>query len=59
MISYLGAKPASPGHSVEVGVGVLRHVVVEHDVDALNVHSAAKQVGGDQDSLERSINISS
>ena len=36
---------------MEVGVGVLRHVVVEHDVDSLDVHAAAEQVGGDQDSL--------
>ena len=34
---------------MEVGVGVLRHVVVEDDVDALNVHASAKQVGGHQD----------
>ncbi len=38
---------------MQVGVGVLRHVVVEHDVDALNVHAATEQVGGDQDALER------
>ena len=36
---------------MEVGVGVLRHVVVEDDVDPLDVHPAAEQVGGHQDPL--------
>ena len=44
-------KPASPSNSVQVSVGVLGHVVVEDDVDALDVHSTAKQVGGDQNPL--------
>ena len=48
----LGAESTGPGHPVEVGVGVLGHVVVEHDVDALDVHAAAEQVRGDQDALE-------
>ena len=29
----------------------LRHVVVDHDVDPLNVDPAPHQVGGDQDAL--------
>ena len=36
---------------MKVGVSVLGHVVVEDNVDSLNVHTTAKQVGGDQDSL--------
>ena len=36
---------------MQVGVCVLRHVVVEDDVDSLDVHPAAEQVGGDQDPL--------
>merc|ERR1719336_2444938 len=47
----LGTKPASPSNSVQVCVCVLRHIVVEDDVNALNVHSTAKQVGGDQNPL--------
>ena len=40
-------------YSVEVGVRVFRHVVVEDDVDPLDVHAPPKQVGGHQDaSLE-------
>lgn len=42
-------EPACKAHSVQVGVGILGHVVVEDDVDALNVHPSAKQVGGHQD----------
>ena len=34
---------------MQVGVGVLWHVVVEDDVDPLDVHPSAKQVGGHQD----------
>ena len=37
---------------MQVGVGVLGHVVVEHDVDSLDVHASAEQVGGDQDTLK-------
>ena len=32
-IFHLGSESASPGHPVEVGVAVLRHVVVEHNVN--------------------------
>ena len=35
----LGAEPARPRHSVQVGVRVLGHVVVEHNVHPLDVHS--------------------
>ena len=37
--------------AVQVGVRVLRHVVVEDDVDTLYVHATTKQVGGHQDAL--------
>merc|ERR1719273_1139728 len=46
-----GSKPSSPGHSVQVGVSVLGHVVVEDNVDSLNVHATTEEVGGDKDSL--------
>ena len=36
---------------MQVGVWVLWHVVVEDNVDSLNVHASAKQVGGHQDAL--------
>ena len=44
-------QPASPGNSVQICVCVLRHVVVEDNVDALNVHATAEQVGGDENPL--------
>ena len=37
---------------MEVGVSVLGHVIIEHNVDALYVHATAEQVGGDQNSLK-------
>ena len=37
--------------AVQVGVGVFRHVVVEDDVDALDVHAATEQIGCHQDAL--------
>jgi hypothetical protein len=38
-------------YPVKVSVRVLWHVVVEDNVDTLNVHASAKQVGGHQDAL--------
>ena len=35
----LGTKPAGSGHSVQVCVCVLWHVVVEHNVHSFNIHS--------------------
>ena len=53
-VTHLCSKPPSPGHPVEVGVGVLGHVIVEDDVDTLNVHATAEEVGGDKDALKAS-----
>ena len=50
-MTHLGTKSTSPSNSVEVSVGILGHVVVEYNVDTLNVHTTAKQVGGHQDTL--------
>ena len=36
---------------MKVGVTVLWHVVVEHNVHPLNIHTSAKQVGSDKYSL--------
>ena len=52
MDDYLGSESASSSDSVEVGVGVLWHVVVEHDVDSLDVHATAEQVGSNQNALK-------
>ena len=37
MATHLGTESAGSGHTVEVGVSVLRHVVVEHDVHPTNI----------------------
>lgn len=37
--------------SVKVCVGILWHVIVEHNIDTFNVHSSTKQIGGDKDPL--------
>ena len=46
-------------YSVQVCVGVLRHVIVKDNVDSLNVHASAKQIRGNQypftEALERLI----
>ena len=49
---YLSSESAGASDSVQVGVGVLGHVVVEDDVDSLDVHATAEQVGGDQNALK-------
>ena len=46
-----GAEAARPRHPMQVRVGILGHVVVEDDVDSLDVHAAAEQVGRHQDAL--------
>jgi hypothetical protein len=47
----LGAEAASATHSVEVGVGVLGHVVVEDHVDSLDIDAATKDISGDEDAV--------
>jgi len=51
VFSTLSPLQIPPPHPVQIGVRVLWHVVVEHNVDPLNVHPSAKQVGGHQDPL--------
>lgn len=34
---------------MEVGVGVLGHVVVDHHIDTLDIDTSSKQVGGNHD----------
>ena len=53
---YLGTETSGTRDTMQVGVGVLGHVVVEHDVHALNVHAAAEQVCGHEDSLKKNKN---
>ncbi len=36
---------------MEVAVGIFGHVVVEHDVHALNVNTATKEVGSNKKTL--------
>jgi len=36
---------------MQIGVSVLRHIVVEHNIDTLNVNTSSKQIGGDKDAL--------
>lgn len=47
----LRAEATSAGHSVQIGVRVLGHVIVEHNVHTLDIHTTTEQVGRDQDSL--------
>jgi hypothetical protein len=46
----LGAESASAADTVEVGVGVVGHVVVEHDVDLLDVDATGEQIRRHQES---------
>ena len=36
---------------MKVGVGILGHVVIEDNVNSLNIHTTAEQVGSNQDTL--------
>lgn len=46
-----GAETTGTRHTMQIGVRVLGHVVVEHDVHSLNVHATTEQVCGDQNAL--------
>ena len=36
---------------MKIGIRVLRHVIVEDNIDSLNIHATAEQVGGNKNSL--------
>lgn len=36
---------------MEISVCILGHVIIEHNVDALNVHSTTEQIGCDKNAL--------
>ena len=42
-------------YSVQVGVRVLRHVVVEDYVDPFDVHASSKEIRSHQDSLAKAL----
>ena len=47
----LGAEAPGAADAVQVLVGLVREVVVDDDVDALDVDAAAEEVGRHQDAL--------
>lgn len=49
--STFGAKPSGSGHSVQICIGVLWHVIVEHNIHSLDIHTTPKQVSGHEYSL--------
>lgn len=38
-------------YPVQVGIGILWHVIVKHNVDSLDIHATAEQVCGHQDAF--------
>ena len=42
-------------YSVQICVGVLRHVVVEDNVDPFDVHASSKEIRSHQDSLAEAL----
>ena len=59
----LGAEATSSAHAMQVRRRLLRHVVVKHHVDLLNVDTSGEELCGDQDSqlklLERVVDLNS
>jgi hypothetical protein len=49
--TYCIVKQYLKAYAVQVRVRVFGHVVVEHDINALNIHATSEQVGGDEDAL--------
>ncbi len=42
-------------YPVQIGVGALRHVVVEDNVDPFDVHTSSKEIRSHQDSLAEAL----
>jgi len=47
----LRSEPTSPGHTMQVHVAILWHVIIEHYVHSLDVHTPAEQICSYKDSL--------
>jgi len=54
----LGAEATCATDSVEIGVRVLGHVVVEDDIDSLDVDTAAEDISGDKDAVLEVLEVS-
>ena len=53
----LGAESASTSDTVQVRAGISRQIVVDSQVDTLNVDTTTEDVGGDADSLLKSLEL--
>ncbi len=42
---------------MEVAVRIHRHVVIDDDIDALDIHSATKNISGDEDSAFETLEL--
>ena len=49
----LGTKSSRASNSVQVGVRVVRHVIVEYDVDLLDVDTTAKELSCYEDAVSK------
>merc|ERR1719174_706568 len=47
----LCAKAASTSNPVEIGITILWHIIVDHDVNALNVNTTPKKISGHHNSF--------
>lgn len=47
----LGTETAGTTDTVQVGIGISRHVVVDGQVDTLDIDTTTEDVGGNADSL--------
>ena len=49
----LSAEATGTTNTMQVGVGIHRHVEVKHDVDLLDVDTTAKELGGYEDTVSK------
>lgn len=47
----LGTETTGTAHSVQIGVGTVRHIVVDDNVDSFNIDTTAKDISGNHDTL--------
>jgi len=46
-----GAESPSSSNSVQVAVGISRHIVVEHDIDFFNINTTSKHISSNQNAV--------
>ena len=47
----LGSETTSTTDAMQIGIGILRNVVIDDDVNTLDIDTTAEEIGGNEDAL--------